>query len=141
MGNARVYRRKRGARGAGHVGWAFRTDDGDWETGAVERGGFITPPIADGFWCDVLADPNPRMRTLGYDAYKEIEVSMPLVAAGRHAEGEVSRRWFSLVRHNCMNDTYRVLSAYGAGLPAINRLTDWKPNDWFQLLPGEEVLL
>lgn len=139
--NARVYRRKTGARGAGHVGWAFALEDGAWEVGAVERGGLITPPWRDGFWTGVELDPNPRMLHLSYDAYKEFEVRNPNPIAAQRAEAEIGRRWFTLAIHNCMNDTYAVLTAYGAALPKINRFGDWKPNDWFRLVPGDEFLL
>src|SRR5947209_19397390 len=43
-GKARVYNRRTGAHGAGHVGWAFLDEQGFWDAGAVERGGLVTPP-------------------------------------------------------------------------------------------------
>ena len=141
VGRARVYNRRHGAHGAGHVGWSFLVTGGDWETGAVENGGLITPPLKAGYWADVLPDPNPRMMRLSYDSYKEFEVPMPNQAAARVAEGKVSRRWFNLVRHNCMQDTCTVLTAYGAILPPIEKRWSWKPNDWYRLLPGEVVPL
>ncbi|MHB8509267.1 MAG: hypothetical protein ACYDGR_11555 [Candidatus Dormibacteria bacterium] len=140
-GRARVYNRRSGAYGAGHVGWAFLVVGGDWETGAVERGGLITPPLAAGYWADVLPDPNPRMMRLNYDSYKEFEVAMPDMVAARLAEGKVQQRWFNLVRHNCMQDTYTVLTAYGAILPPMQKRWSWKPNDWYRAVPGELVRL
>jgi len=137
MSLARVYNRRTGAHGAGHVGWAFLIEDRLWETGAVERGGTITPPGKSGYWSNVMADPNPRMAALNYDTFKEFDVLSPSIALARSAEAEVSRRFFNLVLHNCMQDTYNVLSAYGANLPKINRRWDFKPNDWYDLLFGE----
>ena len=45
-------------------------------------------PIADGLWSEELADPDPRMSALDYDAYKELEVSLPNVPAAR-----LKREW------------------------------------------------
>jgi hypothetical protein len=140
-GRARVYNRRTGAHGAGHVGWAFLSDDGLWDVGAVERGGLVTPPGKSGYWSIVMEDPNPRMRTLNYDSFKEFPVAAPGIALARAAVGEVSRRFFNLVLHNCMQDTYNVLRAYGANPPQINKRWDFKPNDWYNLLMGEFVRL
>ncbi|MGI8609941.1 MAG: hypothetical protein ACR2MY_12045, partial [Candidatus Dormibacteria bacterium] len=93
QGRARVYNRKTGARGAGHVGWAFLVEDGLWEAGAVERGGTITPPGKSGYWSNVVEDPNPRLSLLNYDTYKEFDVQSPGVAAARGAEDEGSKRF------------------------------------------------
>ncbi|MFN2463864.1 MAG: hypothetical protein ABR573_08195 [Candidatus Dormibacteria bacterium] len=136
-GRARVYNRRTGANGAGHVGWGFLVEDGLWEVGAVENGGTITPPGRSGYWALVMEDPNPRMFTLKYDTFKEFEVASPSIALARVEESEVSRRFFNLVLHNCMQDTYNVLTAYGANLPLINKRWDFKPNDWYDLLQGE----
>jgi membrane-associated phospholipid phosphatase len=107
----------------------------------VERGGIITPPVADGFWSEEMVDPNPRMRSLNYNAYKEFDVDGPNVAAAREQEAAVKRRLFSLARHNCMNDTHDVLSAYGGALPNPGNIADWRPNDWFRAAPGDLVTL
>lgn len=84
-----------------------------------------------------MEDPTPRMRALNYDSYKEFEVNAPSPALARSTVGDVSRRYFNLVLHNCMQDTYNVLTAYGANLPQINKRWDFKPNDWYNLLMGE----
>ena len=141
QGRARVYNRRHGAHGAGHVAWAFLVEDGLWEVGAVEKGGTITPPGRSGYWSDVQVDPNPRMIGLNYNGYKEFEVAAPSVALARSVEADVSRRFFNLVIHNCMQDTYKVLTAYGALLPQIDKRWDFKPNDWYDLLTGELVRL
>ena len=70
-------------------------------------------------------------------SYKEFEVLSPSIALARTAETEVSRRFFNLVLHNCMQDTYNVLTAYGANLPRIDKRWAFKPNDWYNLLSGE----
>ncbi|MFN2465747.1 MAG: hypothetical protein ABR598_05710 [Candidatus Dormibacteria bacterium] len=136
-GKARVYNRRTGAHGAGHVGWAFLDEDGLWDAGAVERGGLITPPGKSGYWSNAMEDPNPRMLSLNYDTYKEFEVAPPSPTLARIAVGEVSRRFFNLVLHNCMQDTHNVLQAYGANMPKINKRWDFKPNDWYDLLQGD----
>jgi hypothetical protein len=141
LGHARVYVRRTGAHGAGHVGWAFTVASGSWEAGAVERGGIITPPLADGFWSEELIDPSPRMLALNYHAYKELDVPFPNVAAAREQEARVDRRMFSIARHNCMNDTFDVLTAYGAVLPDPDNISDWRPNDWYRAVVGEETRL
>lgn len=137
QGRARVYNRRVGAHGAGHVGWAFLAEDDLWEAGAVERGGTITPPGKAGYWSQVMVDPNPRMISLSYDSYKEFEVEVPSIALARAHEFKVMSRFFNLVLHNCMQDTYDVLTAYGALLPPINKRWDFKPNTWYNLLMGE----
>lgn len=137
QGQARVYNRRAGAHGAGHVGWCFLVEDDLWEVGAVERGGTITPPGRSGYWSLIMDDPNPRMFTLKYDSYKEFEVQSPSIPLARAEETEVSRRFFNLVLHNCMQDAYNVLTAYGANLPQIDKRWDFKPNDWYDLLTGD----
>ena len=137
QGRARIYNRKPGAHGAGHVGWAFRVEDDLWEAGAVERGGTITPPGKSGYWSQVMVDPNPRMISLSYDTYKEFEVEIPSVALARARQTRVQKRFFNLVLHNCMQDTHDVLTAYGALLPHIDKRWDSKPNDLYNLLLGE----
>ena len=138
-GCARIYNRRSGARGAGHVGWAFLVERELWEAGAVERGGLVTPPGRSGYWSNVMADPTPRMVSLSYDSYKELDVAMPSIALARAHETEVERRFFNLVLHNCMQDTHDVLRAYGANLPVIDKRWDFRPNDWYDLCPGRLV--
>jgi hypothetical protein len=137
QGRARVYNRRMGARGAGHVGWAFRVEDELWEAGAVERGGLVTPPGKSGYWSQVMVDPTPRMTSLSYDSFKEFEVEIPSISMARAREARVQTRFFNLVIHNCMQDTYDVLTAYGARMPQIDRMWDWKPNEWYNALQGE----
>jgi hypothetical protein len=84
-----------------------------------------------------MDNPNPRMFSLNYDSYKEFDVLDPSIAVARTEEAEVSRRFFNLVLHNCMQDTYNVLTGYGAALPQINKRWDFRPNDWYDLLTGE----
>ena len=140
-GRARVYVRHSGAHHAGHVGWGYLLPDGSWEVGAVERGGIITPPLKDGFWRGEFVDPTPRMRELRYDAYKEFDVGAPNPEAARAQEDVIDKRYFSLARHNCMNDTHDVLTAYGAKLPNPDRFWDWRPNEWFREIEGELIPL
>ena len=123
------------------MGWAFLLPDGQWEAGAVEKGGLVTPPVNDGFWCQPMADPNPRMVSLEYDAYKELAVPSGDVEAARRVEARIDRRYFVLVLHNCTNDTHDVLNAYGAHLPNPSDPGNWKPNDWFAKIPAPEVQL
>ena len=136
-GRARVYNRRVGAHGAGHVGWAFLVEDDLWEAGAVERGGMITPPGRSGYWSQVIVDPTPRMIFLSYDSYKEFDVESPSIALARAVEARVQTRFFNLAIHNCMQDTYAVLTAYGAVMPQIDKHWDFKPNSWYNLLSGE----
>jgi len=140
-GRARVYVRHSGAHGAGHVGWGYAVPSGNWAVGAVEKGGIITPPVNDGFWREEIIDPNPRMRDLVYNAYKEFEVTAPNPTAARQQEDAIDKRSFSIARHNCMNDTYDVLNAYGALLPDPDRIWAWRPNDWFREVGGELISL
>jgi hypothetical protein len=88
-----------------------------------------------------MLDPNPRMRELRYDGYKESEVPAPNPDAASAQEDVIDKRFFSLARHNCMNDTHDVLTAYGAILPDPDRIWDWRPNDWFREVLGEFVAL
>jgi len=109
--------------------------------GAVEKGGIITPPLKDGFWRHEIIDPNPRMRELRYNSYKEFGVTAPNPTAARQQEDAIDKRSFSIARHNCMNDTYDVLTAYGAPLPDPDRIWDWRPNDWFREVVGDLITL
>jgi hypothetical protein len=81
------------------------------------------------------------MQALNYHTYKELEIASPNVAAAREQEAKVDRRIFSIARHNCMNDAFDVLTGYGAILPDPGNISNWRPNDWFRAVAGDESTL
>lgn len=134
-----VFVRRTGAKGAGHVGWAFECSDGTFNVGSIEnpRHSLRTKPGQMGFWAKSVHDPIAPMRRRAYTHFKLIDISQ---ADPRYAQGVVawlSRRPYDLFGHNCMNATYDVLRAFGVGpLPAPAH--HWEPNHWFNHVYGRE---
>ena len=63
-----VFVRRTGARGLGHVGWAFECGDGTFDAGSVEnpRHSLRTSPHDMGFWTIRTHDPIKPMRKRRY---------------------------------------------------------------------------
>jgi hypothetical protein len=139
---ALAFLRSSGAQGLGHVGWAFRAENGAFNVGAVENpsGLPFALPGHTGFWTDWVADPVAAFRLASsfgtYDHYKLIPVD---VAHPREAWETV--RWveaqpYLLSGRNCSDSAYDVLQAYGVRDMAPPKQA-WNPNMWFLGLPGQ----
>ena len=134
-----VFVRRTGARGLGHVGWAFDCADGSFNVGSVENPlhHLRTQPRDDGFWALRPRDPIQPMRLRRYTDFKVIPIEHADVARAWRTVAWVSSRPYDVIGHNCMDATYDVLRAYGLEdlpIPADH----WEPNHWFDHVCGAE---
>lgn len=142
----RVFVRRSGANGLGHVGWAFQATDGTWSAGGIENenGGPYVNPDNKCMWSyegkshdEVLE----LMRNGGYDAYQQFVNTSSNVEQGYRDALVVVEEWLSkpyvVIGKNCMDATYEILTAYG--WPMLPSPSDFPaPNDWFNELWTEE---
>lgn len=139
---AAVFVRRTGAEGLGHVGWAFDCGDGTFGVGSVENPGHTlrTRPPDTGFWAIRARDPIRSMRQRRYVEFKVIDLDQGDPARAWRVTAWVSRHFYVVFGHNCMNATYDILRAYGVGnLPAPAR--HWEPNHWFDHVRGRHFLI
>jgi hypothetical protein len=134
-----IFLRRKGNLGVGHVGWAFEYPDGDWNVGSVENpcGSVYTPPSRIGWWARREREPFDAMRERDYTEYKLIHLDQGDTGAAEARAEEVGRKPYELVHANCEDDTYHVLTAYGARLPHPSQVTNWTPVAWFAHVPGD----
>lgn len=133
-----VFVRRSGARGIGHVGWAFDCGDGTFNAGSVEnpRHTLRTPPVNMGFWTIRTADPIDPMRKRSYDEFKLITLDQGDPAYAWQVVAWVSQQPYEVIGRNCMDVTYDVLRALGvAHLPVPAH--HWEPNHWFNHVHGQ----
>jgi hypothetical protein len=125
----------------GHVGWGFQIDATRYIVGAVENpaGSMISPPGKTGFWSRITTTPHapfalgPLGTDSGYDAWKELEVVQPDVAAARAAMQSVEQSGYAVFGNNCMDSTYAILHAFGLrNLPVPSEVENYAPVDWFR---------
>lgn len=125
----------------GHVGWGFQIDAARYLVGSVENpaGTPVSPPGKTGFWSDITTNPFARFAAgpLGegsaYDAYKEIPLEQPQVAAAEARVREVSTQGYAVTGANCMDAVHSILRAYGVwNLPNPANKENYLPNAWFQ---------
>lgn len=127
----------------GHIGWAFECGDGTWNVGAVENPGhgFHTSASRMGWWSETVPDPVSTMRERNYDDYKLVEVHNPHVSSAQQKAQAVRRHSFNMVNHNCEDDAYEVLTAFGACLPYPGHPQNWTPMAWFHHIRGKSAPL
>ncbi len=65
-----------------------------------------------------------------YTAAKCTTIKNSSVDAANKAVKDVEGKHYDLVGGNCMDDSYKILTAYGAELPWPS--THWFPNKWFE---------
>ncbi|GLY87007.1 hypothetical protein [Actinoallomurus iriomotensis] len=162
-GEACVFARSSGAGGLGHTGWAFKLPAGDvYEFGATESvpsdennldsRGKLRIPKGDpnGTW-DVTASRNQMIQTFRnptgnpqvaattpwakpYDEYRCQTTEVSHVALATAAVAESKRAGYDVLRNNCLDNTIKILRAYGAtGLPDAKLLCA-APRIWFKSL-------
>ncbi|MFF5210057.1 hypothetical protein [Streptosporangium sp. NPDC000396] len=149
----------------GHVGWGYRAGDGVYVYGSTENptAKFAIKAGADnGAWSgsgtrdDMLREfRSGGHSTNAYTTYKCGKVSSWDAGAAREAAQATMKLGYTLFTNNCMDHTYRVLSAYGAALPkpgpsknrvitsvAVNaNLPSWIPKIWFKSIPWAQTNL
>ena len=142
---ALVFVRHPGARGLGHIGWAFEWKNGWFNAGSVEneQGKPFANPHEMGFWTAHTVDPIAAMQKqhLTYDEYKVFYVTEPRPKDAWKTVIWESRQPYSVVRHNC-NDVAcnDILRAYGAS-ELSDPVEGPVPNDWYDSLPGPSYVI
>ena len=139
-----IFVRYAGARGFGHVGWAFEWNNGWFNVGALENeeGTPITRPQEMGFWCAHTLAPieDVQRRGMGYDAYRVLYVRRPRPKQAWRTVIWESRQPYAVLRHNCSDVVYDILRSYGtSGL--LDPVEEPAPNDWYDALPGRSYLI
>ncbi|ACL26414.1 RHS repeat-associated core domain-containing protein [Chloroflexus aggregans] len=130
---------------AGHVAWAFQKDENCYVYGSTD--GLRKEDRGKYFWVKGLDDcikedevindmkaRNPSRKVEEYDAYKIIEVDDPNTNI-EWKISEVEKRQYGNFFGNCMDDTYDILTAYGAKLPLP--ITKPLPTWFFESIAGE----
>lgn len=148
----------------GHVGWAFELDNGNMLYGSKEtvpgEGGEwnvpcvyeVKPGRKNGVFIGEAKFPTILERlTRGryadgprfdYHQYKLIQVRNPHVNHATTVAWETKKSGYCLLGNNCMDDTYKVLSAYACHGPALpNPSLNLLPSGWFDAIPGGACLL
>jgi len=156
-GRACVFLANRGAKGAGHVGWAFQEPPQDhWFFGSTEGAGgeeggpnaAKIPPgqwngawVANGTWAaakqafkNAKANEHPGGYYTQYTCRNTKDSSVH--AADVQAEANKGRG-YDLWGNNCMNHAYDVLTTYGETMSVPNNpdwLNNWSPSLWVKQL-------
>lgn len=124
---------------AGHIGWAFQLADGSLYGGSTENNGAhykIDPGRDNDFWAERFIsefDMFKKFKSLGYSAYKVINVQKPKILAAKLRSEECMMKGFQGVSNNCLDHTYQIFEAYGLnGFTLPNRQVFSFPNRWFQ---------
>jgi|GEM_PF-2015373 len=132
----RIYVRRASAGGAGHVGFAFKLDTGNWCVGGMENrwGTPIAPPSATGYWVKQVRPDQVNASFLNnsqipapYDAYKSVYVGRTNLDAAKAWLKHYANKSYVLYKSNCMDVTWNILKAYGAPIPDMTKT----PNGWF----------
>jgi uncharacterized membrane protein HdeD (DUF308 family) len=134
-----VFVRRSGAKGLGHVGWAFEWRTGWFNTGSVENGSnaAFAPPDKMDFWTTHTLYPVATMQAIpaGYDEFKIFHAAEPDPKLAWSTVVWLSRQGYSVVRRNCSDCAYDVLRAYGVAT-LVDTAQENVPNRWYDALPG-----
>ncbi len=135
---------------AGHIGWGFKAGEGRYTYGSKEISGAIAIPAGqpNGMFFktanfeQMLQDMKmggsqgpSRHPVFRYMLYKQVFVPNANPGAAQAAAEAASRDGYGLVGNNCMDNAYRVLTAYGLHDDVIPNPSfnpgQWIPNNWF----------
>lgn len=131
---------------AGHVGFAYQQQSGDFLAGSIENAhGDLTPKGKD-FWTGVTADPvafsqldhihAPVPWSTRYDFYKILQAEKPNGAAAHDALDTISSWRYIATKQDCLSAVRLVMSEYGIPLHGHAARTKI-PNEFFKALPGK----
>jgi hypothetical protein len=135
-----VFVRRSGAKGLGHVGWAFEWKTGWFNTGSVENrsnAAFAAPDKMD-FWTTHSLQPVATMlqQPPGYDEFKVFHVANPHPKDAWKTVVWISRQPYSVVRRNCSDCVFDVLRAYGVA-DLVDTAQENVPSRWYDALPAQ----
>ncbi|MEU5865329.1 hypothetical protein ABZ815_29465 [Nonomuraea sp. NPDC047529] len=139
----------------GHVGWGFQVGRDEYVYGATENPTAqwkIDPGKDNGAWRgsgNLTTMREAFRKAEGYSQYKCAEVSAWKESAARAAVSAAENGGYLILANNCMDHTYKILTAYGAALPNpgprekrtyTNLVHDanvpsWIPRLWFASIP------
>ena len=144
----------------GHVGWGFRLNgDGTCFFGStdhlIRHGYFDLPgwiryahlePHKDNDWWSaqdsydhMLADMRDGHH-IRYHSLKSVAVSTADPERAVAAARSLASGGWSVLANNCVHQTYRVLTEYGASIPEpASPLTNLIPRVWFSRLEGKRL--
>ena len=153
----------------GHVGWGVRVGEDEYFFGSTDHlwkhdwwdlAAWLrymdVPPDGDIDWWVERGSRSEMLETMRrghhqrsgyhirYHAYKAIEVPRALPERAIEAAHKLRVMGWNLSRHNCVHQTFMILSEYCEqhDFPnPVNNLTHLIPKRWFQLLPGKTELL
>lgn len=136
---------------AGHVGWGFEIEKGNYCFGATEgNGNYNIPPGQDNF---LVIHKGLEKQMLGFmktgplrfkfESYKSIFIDHVDINAGLKMAHD-SKNWgYTGLQNNCMDHTFKIIKAYACGndnvLPWPS--THWKPIDFFNDIKVPEMTL
>lgn len=140
-GKACVFVRVSGAHGLGHTGWGYQSSTSTYTYGATENPSssmFVEAGGDIGYWKEsgsFTAMVN-AMKTRGYDEYTCTTVASRQPAAAAAEALVVSGGGYAAATNNCMDHTYRILTAYGVRFPA-QPSWNWAPRVWFDKITDD----
>lgn len=147
----------------GHVGWGFALDESGskfvfgstdhlyrhpwWDLPGWLRYAHLAPGADTDWWIDtgsledmlrVMNQGHHSRYHIRYHIAKRIEVSHAQPDAAVEAAKRLEKEGWSIFVNNCIHQTHRVLTSYGASLPPPSQpLTNLIPKRWFAAVQGD----
>ena len=124
----------------GHVGWAFETKPGIFQSGSIED------MDINKRWTRETNNPsaifgigpeNGKYPT--YDLSKTIQISNPNIISALETQKHVMNEPYNFIGQNCMDATYLILKNYGCVLPEPKKI--WNPIEWFNNINAQANFL
>ena len=146
----------------GHIGWGFLLEDGaSWCYGSTDHlwrkpwfdvPGWIAyshvPEGSNNDWWMEIGDRDQMMSVMTrshhiyYHAYKQVAANAIRPEAAIAAAKSMRSAGWSLVANNCVHQTYRILTDYGAVLPRPKIISgSVVPSTWFAQIKAESEFL
>lgn len=141
----------------GHIGWGFSLPDDLFCYGSTDHlwrhqwwdiPGWCrymrVPPEGDNDWWIEVGNEEQMLATMRsghhirYHAYKSIPVAEPQPDRAKATAAMLRSAGWAIAGNNCINQTYRVMSDYGAGrsIPAPYDAPHYLiPRRWFDAIP------
>jgi hypothetical protein len=162
QGAAYIFINLEQAAGFGHIGWGFHIAQGKHYFGSTDhlwraeyplwhpleliRYMNVAPSANIDFWSQVgtreeMLETMRHGAHLRYHLYKELPVSAPDPLRARALVDCADKCGWHVIFNNCVHQTYRILTAYGAELPSPNKLAHRFPKSWFESVPTQPVVL
>ena len=148
--------------GFGHIGWGFLIEPETYCFGSTDHLWRLDYPIWNlpelirylhveagkniDFWRstgsrDEMLHTMKSGAHVRYHLYKELEVEKadPRLALAR--VDETAEAGWDVLSNNCVHQSYRIITAYGAKLSSPGALTNRFPKTWFNTIGGEAKVL